>query len=185
MRARRAAGSPRRPQGVYFTVSTAVGAPSVTLPVRWLFWYEKMLPPELGFRPLTFEITVDLASRTNVFGPDARTPLAPLRINEVRSTVTELMFVVGLVPTPIPSKALPVETLSRMCNMVTPVPPSVLNPLSFFSARTRSITTRAEPDPPEGSIVIPETLLLLITLSDTNSFAVTPSGGLNTMPELG
>src|SRR5262249_60939083 len=28
----------------YFTVRTAVGAPSVTFPVRRLFWYEKMPP---------------------------------------------------------------------------------------------------------------------------------------------
>src|SRR5262249_22772393 len=177
----------RAPRHRYFSASTFVGAPSVTFPVSRLFWYEKIAPPDTAFRPMTFDTTVLSVRDTKPPVPCARTPLAPLSSDELRSTTMEVIEWPADVKAEMPLKALLATTLSRTCTEITPVEPVPLakTPKVFFATWLCTMTTRAERDP-AGCMMMPPPLaarpLFRIRLSVTCSLAVTPAGGATLIP---
>src|SRR5215813_8519012 len=107
----------------YFNVTTLVGAPSVTFPVRALFWYEKIAPPDTARNPVTLDMTVESLTNTKPPWPWARIPLAPLSNDELWSTVIEVIEWPADVKAEMPLKALPDTVLSLTCTAIVPVEP--------------------------------------------------------------
>src|SRR5262245_16907274 len=158
--------------GTYLTVTDVAVAPSLTLPVTWLSWYERIFPPLAALKPVTLDFTVDSESSTKAPVPCARIPLPPLSSDEVRSSVIEVTEAPAAVNDEMPSNLLSDATLSRICAATKPVEPVPLArmPYVLFWTRVRAIATRAEPVP-VGWMTMPPPSdarpLVLMTLSLT------------------
>src|SRR3954447_856178 len=111
--------------------------------------------------PFTFETAADLPMITYAAGPDAETPPPPLRVDELRSSVTDAA---PLPPdTLMPFWPLPVITVLRIWPRIEPAPLVTEIPLTLlFSSLAPSRARRLAPEGAASSKSPWASLLLMI-----------------------